>query len=110
MGVELGALSYSVGHTNQFNGRVVVGKYTSIAIGCVFLCGDCAMHASAGTQYVSNFRWQFVDRGDIAIGNDVWIGTNVIILAGVTPSSGRAVSFRKTCRPMPSSSVIRSGS
>ncbi len=76
---------------NPFQGNVKIGKYTSIAQGVLFLAGEQAMHGSAGTQYVSNFPWQHVDKGEIIIGNDVWIGARAIALPGVTIGDGAQV-------------------
>ncbi len=94
MPITLGDYSYINGHdtrTNIHDGIVNIGKYTSVAVDVQFLAGAWSTHPSAGTKYVTNFGFSHIDKGPITLGNDVWIGTSVIILPGVTIGDGAIV-------------------
>lgn len=77
--------------------RVQIGKFCSIADGVKFVFGH---HA---TNQVSTFPIRALccgyaphndakSKGNIRIGNDVWIGLNVIILSGVEIGDGAVVA------------------
>lgn len=86
--------------------RLVIGKFCSIACGAKFLFNS-ANHTlrSLSTypfplffeewglqkEHVSD-SWD--NKGDIVIGNDVWIGYQAVILAGVTIGDGAIVGSR----------------
>jgi len=96
--VSIGKHSY--GMLNMVNSdpyeRLILGNFVSIAEGVVFVvCGD---HR---TETVSTFpfRWSLEGRGETAISkgpviveDDVWIGTNSIILSGVTIGKGSIIA------------------
>ena len=78
--------------------RLVIGKFCSIACGTKFLF-NCANHTlkSLSTYTFPLFyeEWglkksditdAWDDKGDIIIGNDVWIGYEAVIMAGGTPA------------------------
>lgn len=75
---------------------ITVGKYCCIASGVVADSGF-----NHNTKWVSsypfnsNFGWgvphNAVCRGDINIGNDVWIGENVLIMSGVNIGDGAII-------------------
>ena len=80
--------------------RLIIGKFCSIACGAKFLFNS-ANHAlqSLSTYPFPIFfeEWQLKpenvqdawdNKGDIVIGNDVWIGYEAVILAGVTLGDG----------------------
>jgi acetyltransferase-like isoleucine patch superfamily enzyme len=83
-------------HTAEHD--LIIGKYCSISTGCsALLCGD---HR---TEWVSMYPFPEFDascakeekhwkaRGNIVIGNDVWVGHGVCFLSGVTIGDGAAI-------------------
>lgn len=86
--------------------RLVIGKFCSIACGAKFLF-NCANHtlASLSTYTFPLFyeEWglersavasAWDNKGDIIIGNDVWIGYEAVILAGVHIGNGAIIGAR----------------
>lgn len=86
--------------------RLIIGKYCSIACGAKFLFNS-ANHtlASLSTYPFPIFfeEWgleggdvasAWDNRGDIVVGNDVWIGYEAVILAGVTIGDGAVIGAR----------------
>lgn len=86
--------------------RLVIGKFCSIACGAKFLF-NCANHtlASLSTYTFPLFyeEWgleqsavasAWDNKGDILIGNDVWIGYEAVILAGVHIGNGAIIGAR----------------
>lgn len=86
--------------------RLVIGKFCSIACGAKFLFNS-ANHALGslstytfplffeewGTD-VENLTDAWDNKGDIIIGNDVWIGYEAVVLAGVTIGDGAIIGAR----------------
>lgn len=86
--------------------RLIIGKFCSIACGAKFLFNS-ANHTldSASTYPFPLFfeEWgldpkdvakSWENKGDIVVGNDVWIGFEAIILAGVTIGDGAVIGAR----------------
>lgn len=85
--------------------KLIVGRFSSIACGAKFLFTS-ANHAlgSLSTYTFPLFyeEWghgmkvteSWDDRGDIVIGNDVWIGYEAVILSGVTIGDGAIIGAR----------------
>lgn len=85
--------------------KLKIGKYCSIACGAKFLF-NAANHAmgSLSTYPFPIFydEWEhglwadkaWDNKGDIVVGNDVWIGFEAVILAGVTIGDGAIVGAR----------------
>ncbi len=86
--------------------RLVIGKFCSIACGAKFLFTS-ANHAkgSLSTYPFPIFfeEWDldmqkvteaWDNKGDIVIGNDVWIGYEAVILSGVTIGDGAVIGAR----------------
>ncbi len=85
--------------------RLQIGKFCSIACGTKFLFNS-ANHAmrSLSTYPFPIFydEWEhgmqvdqaWDNKGDIVVGNDVWIGFEAVILAGVTIGDGAIVGAR----------------
>lgn len=86
--------------------RLIIGKFCSIACGTKFLF-NCANHTlnSLSTYTFPLFfeEWDLPksavanawdNKGDIIIGNDVWIGFEAVILAGVTIGNGAIIGSR----------------
>lgn len=86
--------------------RLVIGKFCSIACGAKFLFNS-ANHALGslstytfplffeewGTD-VEHLTDAWDNKGDIIVGNDVWIGYEAVILAGVTIGDGAIIGAR----------------
>ena len=86
--------------------RLIIGKFCSIACGTKFLF-NCANHAlkSLSTYTFplfyeewelekSNITTAWDNKGDIVIGNDVWIGYEAVIMAGVHIGDGAIIAAR----------------
>lgn len=85
--------------------RLLIGKFCSIACGAKFLMNS-ANHTlrslSTYTFPIFYEAWGLETRpaeawdnhGDIVIGNDVWIGYEAVILAGVTIGDGAVIGAR----------------
>ena len=84
--------------------RLIIGKFCSIACGVKFLF-NCANHTlkSLSTYTFPLFYedWEKSDvvtawdnKGDIVIGNDVWIGYEALIMAGVHIGNGAIIGSR----------------
>ena len=86
--------------------KLIIGKFCSIACGTKFLF-NCANHSlkSLSTYTFplfyeewelekSNITTAWDNKGDIVIGNDVWIGYEAVILAGVTIGDGAIIGSR----------------
>ena len=86
--------------------RLIIGKFCSIACGVKFLF-NCAIHTlkSLSTYTFPLFYedWDFEksdvitawdNKGDIVIGNDVWIGYEAVIMAGVHIGNGAIIATR----------------
>lgn len=86
--------------------RLIIGKFCSIACGAKFLFNS-ANHAlqSLSTYPFPIFfeEWQQMpenvtsawdNKGDIVIGNDVWIGYEAVIMAGVHIGDGAIIAAR----------------
>lgn len=81
--------------------KVKIGSYTSIAQDVIF---DCGFHHNVNA--VSTFPFQAfneshkqhgvhpISKGDINIGNDVWIGEGSLIMSGVIIGDGAIVGAK----------------
>lgn len=85
----------TLGYNNFFHGDILIGKYCQIG-------ADVAIHT---TNHPTNFMSTYINanlfEGDlkqlketkkVIIGNDVWIGHNVIIVGGVTIGNGAVLA------------------
>lgn len=86
--------------------KLIIGKFCSIACGAKFLF-NCANHSlSSLSSYTFPLFWEewnlekknilqaWDNRGDIVIGNDVWIGYEAVILSGVHIGNGAIIGAR----------------
>ena len=86
--------------------RLIIGKFCSIACGAKFLF-NCANHTlkSLSTYTFplfyeewglekSNVAAAWDNKGDIVVGNDVWIGYEAVIMAGVHIGNGAIIAAR----------------
>lgn len=86
--------------------RLIIGKFCSIACGAKFLFNSANHALSSLSTYpfpiffeewgldIKNVANAWDNKGDIIIGNDVWIGFEAIILAGVTIGDGAVIGAR----------------
>jgi len=103
--LQIGCHTYGRPTVHVYKGsesRVIIGNFCSISPGVVMITGG--IHCM---NWVSSFpfriRWKmdgaFQDgmpytKGDIIIGSDVWIGTDAMILSGVTIGDGAIIASR----------------
>ncbi len=96
---QIGKYSYSptqlIIHYEEY-ANLIIGKFTSIGHNVnIFLGGN------HNTEFVTTFPLQFLEpiidtyqktqittKGDVVIGNAVWIGMNAVIMSGVTIGDG----------------------
>ncbi|HCE33821.1 MAG TPA: acetyltransferase [Clostridiales bacterium] len=86
--------------------KLKIGKFCSIASGAKFLFNSGNHNLSSLSTYPfpifyeewgldsANIRDAWDNKGDIVVGNDVWIGFEAVILAGVTIGDGAVVGAR----------------
>ena len=86
--------------------KLIIGKFCSIACGTKFLF-NCANHSlkSLSTYTFplfyeewelekSNITTAWDNKGDIELGNDVWVGYEAVIMSGVKIGSGAIIGTR----------------
>ncbi len=88
----------------EFGDRLVIGKFCAIASGTKFIMGPANHRTSSISTYpfaVFGGAWgenvpphleQLPHKGDIIVGNDVWIGRESVIMPGVTIGDGAIVA------------------
>ncbi len=86
--------------------QLVIGKFCSIACGAKFLFNGANHTLNALSTYPFPIFYEEWDldpadvtsawdnRGDIVVGNDVWIGFEAVLLAGVTVGDGAVIGAR----------------
>ncbi len=86
--------------------RLVIGKFCSIACGAKFLFNSANHALGSLSTYpfpiffeewglpVEDIPAAWDNKGDIVVGNDVWIGYEAVILAGVTIGDGAIIGAR----------------
>ena len=86
--------------------RLKIGKFCSIACGAKFLFTSANHALRSLSTYpfpiffeewgldAKDIRQAWDNRGDIVIGNDVWIGFEAVILSGVTVGDGAIIGSR----------------
>ena len=86
--------------------RLIIGKFCSIACGAKFLFNSANHTLSSLSTYpfplffeewgldVSRITRAWDNKGDIVIGNDVWIGYEAVVFAGVTIGDGAIIGTR----------------
>lgn len=87
------------------NDKLVIGRFCSIACGAKFIMTSAnhtlnsvstypfpIMYDEWGYQMDVTAAWD--NRGDIVIGNDVWIGYEAVVLSGVTIGDGAIIGAR----------------
>lgn len=88
----------------EFGDRLIIGKFCQIACGTKFIMGPANHRICSATTYPFNVfggAWtentpphldQLPHKGDIVVGNDVWIGRESIIMPGVKIGDGAIVA------------------
>lgn len=88
----------------EFGDKLVIGKFCAIASGTQFIMGSANHRISSVTTYPFNVfggAWaentpphleQLPFKGDIIVGNDVWIGRNSVIMPGVKIGDGAIIA------------------
>ncbi len=86
--------------------RLVIGKFCSIACGAKFIFNSANHTLGSLSSYTfplffeewglekADVAQAWDNKGDIIIGNDVWIGYEALILAGVTIGDGAIIGAR----------------
>lgn len=86
--------------------HLIIGKFCSIACGAKFLFNSANHTLSSLSTYPfplffeewglekRNVAASWDNKGDIVIGNDVWIGYEAVIMAGVTIGDGAIIGAR----------------
>lgn len=90
-------------HYSINNDHLYIGKYCSIACGAKFLFNSANHSLCSLSSYpfpiffeewalpIASIREAWDNKGDIVIGNDVWIGYEAVILSGVTIGDGAII-------------------
>ena len=90
----------------EFGDHFVIGKFCQIASGTKFIMGPANHRLSSATTHPFNVfggAWtkntpphmdQLPRKGDIVVGNDVWIGYEAVLLSGVTIGDGAIIGTR----------------
>lgn len=97
--VNIGTHSYVDGPINLYfseGANLNIGKFCSIAAGLVAILGgnhrgDWLSTFPFGKDFECSTPGHPSSKGDINIGNDVWIGMNSTILSGVTIADGAII-------------------
>ena len=86
--------------------KLVIGKFCSIACGAKFLFNSANHALGSLSTYpfpiffeewdltVENIPRAWDNKGNIVVGNDVWIGYEAVVLAGVTIGDGAVIGAR----------------
>lgn len=86
--------------------RLIIGKFCSIACGAKFLFNSANHTRRSLSTYIFPVLFEewgldveripeaWDNKGDIVIGNDVWIGCEAVVLAGVTIGDGAIIATR----------------
>lgn len=86
--------------------KLIIGKFCSIACGAKFIFNGANHTLSSFSTYpfpiffeewgldMKNVAAAWDNKGDIVIGNDVWIGYEAVIMAGVTIGDGAIIGTR----------------
>jgi acetyltransferase-like isoleucine patch superfamily enzyme len=97
--VIVGKKTYGILNINDYSPvetKVTIGSYCSIAPGVCFLLGGEHQIDSISTYpfKVKCFEYECEagSKGDIVVGDDVWIGTNAIVCSGVKIGQGAVVA------------------
>lgn len=113
---EIGRGSYGAVEVIDFGegSKLFMGSWCSIATGTSILLGG-GHRTEWATTYpftvtdptLAHIKGHPVSRGDVTIGNDVWIGTEAMILSGVTIGNGAVIAARSVVsRDVPPYAIV----
>lgn len=93
-------------HFDFNNDKLIIGKFCMIASGVTFIMNGANHLTDAISSYpfaIFGNGWEdamkdksYPNKGDIVIGNDVWIGHNATIMLGVTIGDGAIIATNAT--------------
>ena len=99
--------------------RLVIGKFCSIACGAKFIFNSANHTLSSLSTYPFPLFFEewglekkdvaraWDNKGDIVVGNDVWIGYEAVIMAGVTIGDGAVIGARAVVtKDVPPSTIV----
>ena len=95
--IDAGMYSYGGFFNKTFkrDGKVIIGKYCSINRTCQYIGDKHPHHEAIMTPYFYEKSFglevEQMKKGTLEIGNDVWIGTNAVILCGCQKIGNGAV-------------------
>ncbi|TGK36026.1 antibiotic acetyltransferase [Leptospira gomenensis] len=103
----------------DFSGdRLIVGKFCALATGVKFIMNGANHRMNSFSTYpfaIFGNGWEVVmsrmqnlpHKGDTIVGNDVWIGTNAVILPGVKIGDGAIVgAYSVVARDVPPYTIV----
>lgn len=98
---------YMDGKEETHSEQLIIGKFCSIASGATFMMsGNCGHRYAWISQYPLDIFAEgydknnntppkaFISKGNINIGNDVWIGAEALIMPGVSIGDGAVIGTR----------------
>ena len=93
-------------HFEFVGDKLIIGKFCMIASGVTFIMNGANHLTDAVTTYpfaIFRYGWEgamegksYPTKGNIIIGNDVWIGYNATIMAGVKVGDGAIIGTNST--------------
>ena len=99
--------------------RLIIGKFCSVACGArfMFTSGNHSMRSLSNYTFpiffdeweldAKNIREAWDNKGDIVIGNDVWIGYEAVIMSGVRIGDGAVIGTRAVVtKDVPDNSLV----
>jgi virginiamycin A acetyltransferase len=102
--------------------RLIIGKFCSVACGAKFLFNGANHKLSSLSSYpfpLFSEEWglqkedmadAWDNEGNITVGNDVWIGYEALIMAGVTIGDGAVIGARAVVtRDVPPYTIVGGG-
>lgn len=103
----------------EFRGdKLVIGKFCAIATGAKFIMNGANHMMNAFSTYpfaIFSNGWErvmpkpedFPQKGDTIVGNDVWIGTNAVILPGIKIGDGAIIgAYSVVAKDVPAYSIV----
>ena len=106
--VDIGAFTYGQENirapywgSQKGHGKLIIGKFCSIAANVTVMLGgnhriDWVTTYPFGhinqAQFPCNIEGHPATKGDVVIGNDVWIGTGATIMSGIKISDGAVIA------------------
>lgn len=114
--IMVGTATYGVGEKTvllfRSDDRVTIGSYCSLAYGVTIVAsGEHNYRGVANFPFAAVHRGE-VDRdtlkkGEVIIGNDVWIGAKATILSGVNVGDGAVIAAGAVvCRDVPPYAIV----